>query len=89
MRGNMMNIEIIRKKNSHQIIAKVNDDYVLISESGPEVSSAVSYPETLAFLCDSDGNVSSWTEVAGGSMMQISDVLVEISQYGINKKGAF
>ena len=35
MRGNMMNIEIIRKKNSHQIIAKVNDDYVLISESGP------------------------------------------------------
>ena len=84
-----MNIEIIKRKNSHQIIAKVNDEYVLISESGPEVSSVASYPETLAFLCDADGNVSSWTEVAGGSMMQISDVLVEISQYGINKKGAF
>ena len=41
-----MNIEIIRKKNSHQIIAKVNDDYVLISESGPEYSTAISYPET-------------------------------------------
>ena len=84
-----MNIEIIKRKNSQQIIAKVNDDYVLISESGPEVSSAVSYPETLAFLCDEDGNVQSWTACAGGSMMQISDVLVEISQYGINKRGAF
>ena len=84
-----MNIEIIKRKNSQQIIAKVNDDYVLISESGPEASSAFSYPETLAFLCDEDGNVQSWTACAGGSMMQISDVLVEISQYGINKRGAF
>lgn len=84
-----MNIEIIKRKNSYQIIAKVNEDFVLISESGPEVSPYTIYPEALAFLCDEDGNVSSWTEVAGGSMMQTSDVLVEISQYGINKRGAF
>jgi hypothetical protein len=40
-------------------------------------------------MCDEDGNVQSWTEVAGGSMMQTHDVIVEISQYGINKRGAF
>jgi len=85
-----MNIEIIRKKNSYQTILKVDDDYVLISESGPELTEgALEHPETLAFLCDEDGEVKSWTEVAGGSMMHMHDVIMEISQYGINKRGAF
>jgi len=85
-----MSIEIIRKKNSHQTIMKVGDDYVLISETGPELTEGfVEHPETLAFLCDEDGNVQSWTTVAGGSMMQTHDVIMEISQYGINKRGAF
>ena len=85
-----MSIEIIRKKNSYQTIMRVDDEYVLISESGPELTEGASeYVETLAFLCDEDGNVQSWTEVAGGSMMQTHDVIMEISQYGINKRGAF
>tara|TARA_R110000751_G_C13528386_1_gene453578 strand:+ start:342 stop:602 length:261 start_codon:yes stop_codon:yes gene_type:complete len=85
-----MSIEIIRKKNHHQTIMKVDDEYVLISESGPEVTEGwLEHSETLAFLCDEDGNVKSWTEVAGGSMMQTHDVIAEISQYGITKRGAF
>tara|TARA_R100001244_G_scaffold105130_1_gene78000 strand:- start:203 stop:463 length:261 start_codon:yes stop_codon:yes gene_type:complete len=85
-----MSIEIIRKKNSHQTIMKVGDEYVLISETGPELTEGfVEHPETLAFLCDEDGNVESWTALAGGSMMQTHDVIMEISQYGINKRGAF
>ena len=85
-----MSIEIIRKKNSYQTIMKVGEEYVLISESGPELTDGMlEHPETLAFMCDEDGNVHSWTEVAGGSMMQTHDVIVEISQYGINKRGAF
>ena len=85
-----MSIEIIRKKNSHQTIMKVDDEYVLISESGPELTEGMlEHVETLAFMCDEDGNVESWTEVAGGSMMQTHDVILEISQYGINKRGAF
>jgi hypothetical protein len=86
----MMSVEIIKKKNSYQTIMKVGEEYVLISESGPELTDgAMEHPETLAFMCDEDGNVQSWTEVAGGSMMQTHDVIVEISQYGINKRGAF
>ena len=87
MRGNMMNVEIIKRKNSYQTIMKVGEEYVLIFESGPD--GGLEHPETLAFMCDEDGNVQSWTEVAGGSMMQTHDVIVEISQYGINKRGAF
>jgi len=86
-----MNIEIIRKKSSHQVIMKVDDDFVLISESGPELTEGeLEHPETLAFLCDEDGKVKNWSKVvAGGSMMQTHDVIAEISQYGINKRGAF
>lgn len=85
-----MSIEIIRKKNSHQTIMKVDEEYVLISESGPELTEGMlEHVETLAFLCDEDGNVQSWTACAGGSMMQTHDVIMEISQYGINKRGAF
>ena len=85
-----MSIEIIRKKNSHQTIMKVDEEYVLISESGPELTEGMlEHVETLASLCDEDGNVQSWTACAGGSMMQTHDVIMEISQYGINKRGAF
>ena len=85
-----MSIEIIRKKNSHQTIMKVDEEYVLISESGPELTEGMmEHVETLAFLCDEDGNVQSWRACAGGSMMQTHDVIMEISQYGINKRGAF
>ena len=82
-----MNIEIIRKKNSHQVIMKVDDDFVLITESGPELTEgALEHPETLAFLCDEDGKVKNWSkQVAGGSMMHMHDVIAEISQYGLKK----
>ena len=86
-----MSVEIIRKKNSYQTIMKVGEEYVLISESGPELTEGtLEHVETLAFLCDENGNVKNWSKVvAGGSMMQTHDVIAEISQYGINKRGDF
>ena len=85
-----MSVEIIKRKNSYQTIMKVDEEYVLISESGPELTEGMlEHVETLAFLCDENGKVSNWTEVAGGTFMQISDVITEISQYGITKRGAY
>ena len=82
--------EIIKKINSQKVVIKYGNDYILLAQSEPqEYAGGLEYPETLAFLCDEDGNVESWTEVAGGTYMQISDVITEISQYGITKRGAF
>ncbi len=47
------------------------------------------WDETLAFLCNEDGEVKNWSEVAGGSGMNISDVITEISRFGITKRGAY
>lgn len=76
--------EITKKINSDKVVVKYGDDYVLVS-----YSDYYQHPETLAFICDEEGNVSNWLEVAGGSGMTIADVITEISQYGINKNGAF
>ena len=82
--------EIIKKINSQKVVIKYGNDYILLAQSEPqEYTGGLQYPETLAFLCDEDGNVESLTEVAGGTYMQISDVITEISQYGITKRGAF
>lgn len=76
--------EITKKINSDKVVVKYGDDYVLVS-----YSDYYQHPETLAFICDEEGNVSNWLEVAGGSGYTIADVITEISQYGINKNGAF
>mgnify|MGYP003135379502 FL=1 len=81
--------EIYKKVNSRKIILKYGNDYILLSQVDPEDGGPFQHMETLAFLCDENGTVSNWTEVAGGSFMQISDVITEISQYGITKKGAY
>ena len=76
--------EILKKINSDKVVVKYGDDYVLLSHSD-----CPQHPETLAFICDEEGNVFNWLEVAGGSGMTIVDVITEISQYGIRKEGAF
>ena len=81
--------EIVKKINSDKVVIKYGDDYVLLSHAPAREDGYPQYSETLGFLCDEDGNVQSWTEVAGGSYMQISDVITEISKYGITKRGAF
>jgi len=81
--------EIYKKVNSRKIILKYGNDYILLSQVDPEDGGPFQQMETLAFLCDENGTVSNWTEVAGGSFMQISDVITEISQYGITKRGAY
>ena len=81
--------EIYKKLNSCKVILKYGDDYILLSQSDSENGGPFQHMETLAFMCDENGTVSNWTEVAGGSFMQISDVITEISQYGITKRGAY
>ena len=81
--------EIYKKVNSRKIILKYGNDYILLSQVDPEDGGPFQHMETLAFLCDENGTVSNWTEVAGGSFMQISDVITEIRQYGITKRGAY
>jgi hypothetical protein len=86
----MLTPEIYKKINSCKVILKYGNDYILLSQDEPQdCAGGLEYPETLAFLCDEGGTVQNWTEVAGGAYMQISDVITEISQYGIRKKGAF
>ena len=81
--------EIYKKVNSRKIILKYGNDYILLSQTDSEDGGPFQQMETLAFLCDEDGEVKNWTEVAGGSYMQISDVITEISKYGITKRGAY
>ena len=81
--------EIYKKVNSCKVILKYGNDYILLSQTDPEDGGSFQHMETLAFLCDENGTVSNWTEVAGGSFMQISDVITEISKYGITKRGAY
>ena len=81
--------EIYKKVNSRKIILKYGNDYILLSQVDPKDGGPVQHMETLAFMCDENGKVSNWLEVAGGSFMQISDVITEISQYGITKRGAY
>ena len=81
--------EIVKKINGDKVVIKYGNDYVLLSHAPANEHGYPQYPETLGFLCDEDGEVKNWTEVAGGSYMQISDVITEISKYGITKRGAF
>ena len=81
--------EIYKKVNSRKVILKYGNDYILLSQSDSEDGGPFQHMETLAFMCDESGTVSNWTEVDGGSFMQISDVITEISQYGITKRGAY
>ena len=81
--------ELYKTVNSCKVILKYGDDYILLSQVDPEDGGPFQHMETLAFLCDENGTVSNWTEVAGGSFMQISDVITEISKYGITKRGAY
>ena len=84
-----MTPEVYKKLNSCKVILKYGDDYILLSQTDPYDGGPLQHMETLAFMCDENGKVSNWTEVAGGSFMQISDVITEISQYGITKRGAY
>ena len=81
--------EIYKKVNSRKVILKYGNDYILLSQVDPEDGGPLQHMETLVFMCDENGKVSNWLEVAGGSFMQISDVITEISQYGIRIKGAY
>ena len=81
--------EIIKKINSDKVVVKYGNDYVLLSHVPARENGYPQHSETLAFLCNEDGEVESWREVAGGSFMEISDVITEISQYGITKRGAY
>ena len=81
--------EIIKKINSNKVVIKYGNDYVLLSYAPAREDGYPQYPETLAFLCNEDGEVKSWTEVAGGSSMTIADVITEISRFGITKRGAY
>ena len=81
--------EIIKKINSDKVVIKYGNDYVLLSHVPARENGYPQYPETLGFLCNEDGEVKNWTEVAGGSYMEISDVITEISRFGITKRGAY
>ena len=81
--------EIIKKINSDKVVVKYGDDYVLLSHVPARENGYPQWDETLAFLCNEDGEVKNWTEVAGGSGMNISDVISEISRFGITKRGAY
>lgn len=81
--------EIIKKINSDKVVIKYGDDYVLLSHAPAREDGYPQWDETLAFICNEDGEVKNWTEVAGGSGMNISDVLTEISRFGIAKRGAY
>jgi hypothetical protein len=81
--------EIIKKINSDKVVVKYGNDYVLLSHAPAREDGYPQWDETLAFLCNEDGEVKNWTEVAGGSGMNISDVISEISRFGITKRGAY
>jgi len=81
--------EIIKKINSDKVVVKYGNDYVLLSHVPARENGYPQHSETLAFLCNEDGEVESWREVAGGSFMEISDVITEISRFGITKRGAY
>lgn len=44
------------------------------------VDALITGPETLAFRADADGEVSSWTEVAGGRGMSREEVIDELRE---------
>lgn len=79
--------EITKKISSSKVVAKYGEDYILISTAYSNADHVIpEVMETLAFICDEDGNVTSWRhEVAGGPYMTIADVLSEISRFGIRK----
>lgn len=81
--------EITKVINIDKVVVKYGDNYVLLLQTPAREDGYPQWDETLAYLCNEDGEVRNWTEVAGGSYFKISDVLNEISQYGINKKGAY
>ena len=81
--------EIIKKINSDKVVIKYGNDYVLLSHAPAREDGYPQWDETLAFICNEDGEVKNWTEVAGCSGMNISDVLTEISRFGIAKRGAY
>ena len=81
--------EIVKKINSDKVVIKYGNDYVLLSHAPAREDGYPQWDETLAFICNEDGEVKNWTEVAGGSGMNISDVLTEISRFGITKRGAY
>ena len=81
--------EITKKINNDKIVVKYGDDYVLLSHVPAREFGYPQYSETLAFLCNEDGEVKNWSEVAGGSAMTIADVISEISRFGITKRGAY
>lgn len=80
--------EIVRKISSDKVVVKYGEDYVVLSTVYPDPNQEFSIPqvmETLAFVCNEDGDVESYHEVAGGPYMTITDVLSEISRFGIRK----
>jgi len=81
--------EIVKKINSDKVVIKYGNDYVLLSHAPAREDGYPQWDETLAFLCNEDGEVKNWSEVAGGSGMNISDVITEISRFGITKRGAY
>ena len=83
----MLAPEIIKKINSQKLLLKYGEDFILLSQAGGDDHPFIQHQETLAFMCDEEGNVSSWLELAGGPGYSFSDVITEISQYGISKNG--
>ena len=81
--------EIIKKINSDKVVIKYGNDYILLSHAPAREDGYPQWDETLAFLCNEDGEVKNLLEVAGGSGMNISDVITEISRFGITKRGAY
>ena len=81
--------EIVKKINSDKVVIKYGNDYVLLSHAPAREDGYPQWDETLAFLCNEDGEEKNWSEVAGGSGMNISDVITEISRFGITKRGAY
>ena len=54
-------IKVIKQINEHQILIEQDEKSFLVSESIPDIAPQ----ETLVFSCDSEGNISDWTEVGG------------------------
>lgn len=59
---------------------KLNDKYYRISSipHAPDHGG----PETLAFICDEDGDVEDWCEVAGGRYMSREETITELTSDG-------
>ena len=52
--------EIVKKINSDKVVIKYGNDYVLLSHAPAREDGYPQWDETLAFLCNEDGEVKNW-----------------------------